>query len=247
MKKTILSLVIALILPLPAHAQIGTFEVLNRNSLVHQGDVLVVKLIPSLRDKDIRLFVFNEIYHFNKNGYAFVGVSVDQKPGRYIMYLVEIQNNQRIQYEFYYTYAEVLEKQFGNPWYVSPLPRPGKTVQEQRAKEKIVKDEAYSKADVENDLTEGRFVPPLDNADVTDGFGTKRLYGTYDRRTKKTKVENKVPHAGTDFRARTPLPVRLAAKFIAMAGASFNAAFSISSFLRDCISPLPANLRGAPF
>ena len=206
MKKIILMAVLMLILPISVFAQ--TFEVLNYNSLVRQGDVLMIKLASSLREKDIHLFVFDELYQFNKNGHAFVGVDVERKPGRYIMYLVETKENERIQHDFYYTYVEVLEKQFGNPWYAGPLPRPSKAVQEQRAKEKAIKDGAYSLADISNDFTEGRFILPLGNAEVTDEFGVPRIYGAYNRRTKKTKVENKVPHGGTDFRARIPLPVR---------------------------------------
>lgn len=205
MKKTIAAFIVAVILPLSAYAE--TFKVLNRNSKVSQGDVLMVKVASDLRGKDVRLYAFDELYGFNKDGYAFIGVSVEYKPGDYILYLVETGENVNIQHDFYYTHVEVLEKQFGNPWYAGRVPRPNKAVQEQRARETVIKNNAYALASPENDLTEGRFTMPFENYEVTDQFGTLRLFGTYNRRTKKIVVEGKTPHGGVDLRARTPLSV----------------------------------------
>lgn len=189
-----------------AESRAGTFEVLNRNSKVYQGDVLMVKVAPDLRGKDIRLFAFDELYQFNKDGYAFIGLEVDHKPGNYILYLVEAGEG-HIQYDFYYTHVEVLEKQFGNPWYAGPAGKPDKAVQKQRQKETLIKDAAYALANIEDDYTRGPFVRPLENLEETDSFGILRLYGSRNRKTKTIKIEKKVPHGGVDLRARTPLPV----------------------------------------
>lgn len=203
--KIIIALIVAVVLPMSAYA--GTFKVLNRNSKVHQGDVLIVKLESDLKGKDVKIYVFDELYGFNKDGYAFIGINVDHKLGNYILYLVETGENGLGQYDFYYTHVEVLEKEFGNPWYVGRVPKTDKAVQEQRSKETVIKNNAYALADPENDLTEGRFTRPLENYEVTDQFGTLRLFGTYNRKTKKITVKRKTPHGGVDLRARTPLPI----------------------------------------
>ncbi len=208
--KAFLSLLIILAFPITSRAQ--TFKVLNYNSLVHQGGVLIVKIAKELKNQNLQLYVFDELYSFNENGVAFVGISVDYKPDCYpkpdrcILYLVETEGQERVQYDFYYTHVQVLEKDFGTPWYAGPSGRPNKTMRERRQKEALIKDEAYALADIETDYTSGPFIRPLDTEE-TDGFGTLRLYGSRNRKTKKIKIERKVPHGGVDLRARTPLPV----------------------------------------
>ena len=183
------------------------FEVLNRNSKVYQGEVAMVKISDHLKDKGLRLYAFDELYSFNENGFAFLGVSVDRKPDRYLLYLVETNGQKRIQHDFYYTHIEVLEKEFGTPWYAGPVRKRSKDVQKQRAKEIAIMRNAYGLANPDEDFTEGHFILPLENNEETDQFGILRLYGTYNRRTKRIKIENKVPHGGVDLKAKTPLPV----------------------------------------
>ena len=53
---------------------------------------------------------------------------------------------------------------------------------------------------------------PLVEVGVSDYFGTPRIYGTYNKRTKKwTPVAGAlpVPHGGVDFRAKVGTPVRV--------------------------------------
>lgn len=207
MKTIIIGLFFILAFSFTAESRAGTFEVLNYNSLVHQGGVLVVRITDDLKDKDLQLFAFDELHTFNNNGLAFVGISVDHKPDRYILYLVETSEEKHLQYDFFYTHVDVLEKDFGMPWYVGPAGRPSKTVQERRQKEELIKDDAYALADIEADYTSGTFIRPLEDVEETDSFGTLRLYGSRNRKTKKIKIERKVPHVGVDLRARTPLPV----------------------------------------
>ena len=93
------------------------------------------------------------------------------------------------------------------PWYAGPAGRPSKIVQERRQKEELIKDNAYALADIEADYTNGPFIRPLESVEETDSFGSLRLYGPRNRKTKKITIERKVPHGGVDLRARTPLPV----------------------------------------
>lgn len=190
-----------------AESRAGTFDVLNHNSLVRQGGVLVVKITDDLKDKDLQLYAFEELYQFNNEGFVFVGVPVDHEPGRYILYLVETSAEKNLTYGFFYTHVEVLEKDFGMPWYAGPAGRPSKKIQEQRKKEEMIKDNAYALANIGDDYASGPFVRPLEDVEETDSFGTLRLYGSRNRRTKTIKIERKVPHVGVDLRARTPLPV----------------------------------------
>ncbi|MEX2090525.1 MAG: M23 family metallopeptidase [Candidatus Paceibacterota bacterium] len=205
MKKVILALILVLTLPVSVLA--GTFDILNYNSIVHQGDVLMVKIAPDLKGRDIMIYAFDELYQFNNEGYAFIGVEVGREPGDYIVYLVENSEKGPVQYDFYYTHIKVLAKDFGNPWYAGPLPRSSKEIRERRAKETDIKNKAYALAEAKSDFTEGHFIEPLERIEVTDQFGTQRLYGTYNSRTKKITVQNKISHGGVDLRARSPLPV----------------------------------------
>lgn len=190
---------------LKASAQ--TFTVLNFNSLVQQGGVLVVKINDQLQDKNLQLFAINKLYSFNKKGVVFVGIDTQQNPDRYPLYLVEMIDQEPIQYDFYYTFAEVLEKDFGPPRYVGPTSNPNATVSKQLEKEKAIKQKAYDSANKEEDLTSGMFIRPLSEITETENFGRMRLFGPRNRRTKEIKIERQVPHGGVDLRARTRLPV----------------------------------------
>ena len=207
MKTIVVALLLNFAFPFVVESQAGTFEVLNHNSLVRQGGVLVVRISDDLKSEDLQLFAFDELHPFNNNGLAFVGIGVDHKPDRYIVYLVETSAEKHLQHDFFYTHVEVLEQGFGTPWYAGPAGVMSPAVQAQRKAENDIKDQAYSSANLEEDYTRGPFVMPLEEVEVTDGFGTPRLYGPRNRRTKTIKIERQVPHVGTDLRARTPLPV----------------------------------------
>lgn len=190
-----------------AYAQ--SFEIYNLNRPVKQGEVLVVRVAPDLVGKNLGLRVFGRDYPFDNRGYVFVGVEVNQKTGRYPAYLVENTEYQTyVQYDFYYTIIEVGESDKGNPWYAGPVKSRSEAVKKQRAKEQAVKDKAYKSANLLENYTTGQFALPLSDIEITDKFGTPRLYGNRDKKTKKIKVQQTVYHAGTDLRARTPTPVR---------------------------------------
>lgn len=195
-----------LLTPLAVSAQ--SFEVLNRNAKIYQSGVVMVKLASHLKDKNLKLYIFDELYSFNKNNLAFIPVEVGKIPGEYKLYLVDASDgSERTQYDFYYTFIEILNKEFGTPWYAGPIRKRDKAAEGQRAKEIQIIHNAYAQANLDEDYTSGQFVTPLDNPEVTDQFGTLRLYGTYNKRTRKTKIEMKVSHGGVDLRAKTPLPV----------------------------------------
>ena len=189
-----------------AYAQ--SFEIYNLNRPVKQGEVLVIRVAPDLIQKNLGLYVFGRDYPINKQGHVFVGVEINQKPGRYPAYLVEYMEYQKyVQYDFFYTIVEVEESDKGNPWFVGPIRPRNEAVKKQRAREQAKKDEAYKSANLYENYTTGQFTLPLSNIEITDNFGTPRLYGQRDKKTKKIKIQQTVYHAGTDLRARTPLPV----------------------------------------
>lgn len=189
-----------------AYAQ--SFEVYNLNLLVKQGEVLVVRVAPDLVGKNLGLYVFGGDYPVDEKGFVFVGVDINQKPARYIAYLVEYQENQKPrQYDFYYRHIDVVETVFGEPWYAGPIRPRSEAVKKQRTREQAIKDKAYKSANFFENFTTGRFEYPLSEIEVTDKFGTPRLYGSRDRKTKKIKIQQTINHAGTDLRAKNPQPV----------------------------------------
>lgn len=189
-----------------ANAQ--SFEVYNLNLLVKQGEVLVARVAPDLVNKNLGLYIFGRDYPFDENGLVFVGVEVNQKPANYVAYLVEYQENQNFkQYDFYYADIYVAEAVFGEPWYAGSIRPKSEAVKKQRAKEQAIKDKAYKSANLFENFTTGQFEYPLSSVEITDKFGTPRLYGSRDRKTKKIRIQQTINHAGTDLRAKTPQPV----------------------------------------
>lgn len=189
-----------------AYAQ--SFEIYNRNLLVKQGEVLIVRVAPDLVGRNLGLHVFDRDYPFDENGFVFVGVEINQKPNHYLVYLVEYQEYQKArQFDFYYTHVDVNEVVFGESWYVGPIRPRSELVKKQRAKEQAIKNKAYSSANLLENYAVGQFSYPLTNMEITDGFGTPRLYGQRNKKTKKIKIQQTVNHAGTDLRARTPQSV----------------------------------------
>lgn len=205
--RTVLVVICFLFLPFSwAYAQ--SFEIYNQRSLVKQGEVLVVRLAPDLVGRNLGLHVFDRDYPFDKNGFVFVGVDINQKPNSYLVYLVEYQEYQKArQFDFYYAHVDVKEVFFGEPWYVGPVRPRSEAVKRQRAKEQAIKNKAYRSANLLENYAVGSFSYPLTNLEITDGFGTPRLYGQRDKKTKKIKIQQTINHAGTDLRAKTPQSV----------------------------------------
>ncbi len=191
-------------------AQAKSFEILNQR--VEQGGVVLIKILPQWQGPTVCVSVFDKQYIPNKYGYVFIGIDVDtkptgtqEKPGKYLVYLVECGRGVRL--DWYYDEIEVLKKEFGTPWFAGPVRTPSKAVKERRIKDVDLMHSAYRLANKFEDYTSGHFISPLSNIEVTDLFGTLRLYGTYSRKTKTITVKKEVPHGGVDFRAKTPLPV----------------------------------------
>lgn len=205
--RTVLVVICLLFLPFSwAYAQ--SFEIYNQRSLVKQGEVLVVRVAPDLVGRNLGLHVFDKDYPFDENGFVFVGVDVGQKPNRYLVYLVEYQEYQKArQFDFYYTHVDVNEAVFGEPWYAGPVRKRSEAVRKQRDREQAIKNEAYRSANLFENFTTGQFEHPLSNIEITDKFGIPRLYGSRDKKTKKIKIQQTIPHGGTDLRAKTPQPV----------------------------------------
>ena len=208
MKKLAFLFVLAPILI--ATAQVKSFEILNPS--VKQGDVVIVRIESQWQGPMVCVSAFDKQYVPNKNGYAFIGIEVNmeptgtlERPDKYQAYLAECGRGVRL--DSYHYEIEVLEKDFGTPWYAGPVRMPSKAVQDRRVKDVALMRAAYDMANKNEDYTSGSFILPLQNIEVTDYFGTLRLFGSYNRKSKKMRIDKEVPHGGTDFRARTPIPV----------------------------------------
>lgn len=201
-----LKILALLLFGFPALLNGQTFQVLNANSIVSQGGVVIVKLADDMQEEDVWVYVFGESYPFNKNGVAFIGVRVDQKPDIYPLYLIKIDELTSQTQTVFPTalFVEVVRKDFGAPWYAGRIKQRTPAVQKQRLEEIKIMHETYNQANTHEDYTVGPFIRPLPVNEVTDSFGTLRLYGRYNRKTKKVKIENRVPHGGVDLRAKTP-------------------------------------------
>lgn len=191
-------------------AQAKSFEILNPS--VKQGDVVMIRIMPQWQGSMVCVSVFDKQYIPNKYGYVFIGVDVkteptgtQDKPGKYLAYLVECGRGVRL--DWYYDEIEVAKKEFGIPWYAGPVRMSGKAVRERRVRDVAIMHAAYDLANKNENYTSGHFILPLSNVEETDAFGNLRLYGQYDRKNKRVKVEQEVPHGGVDLRAKTPLPV----------------------------------------
>lgn len=194
----------------PSRAQVKSFEILNQS--IEQGGVVVIRIFPQWQGSMVCISAFDKEYIPNKYGYVFIGVGVNTEPtgtqeklGKYPVYLAECGRGVRL--NWYYDEIEVVKKDFGNPWYAGSVVIPGKTAQERRTKDVALMRAAYDMANKNEDYASGSFILPLSNIEVTDSFGTPRLYGPYNRKTKTITVKREVPHGGVDFRAKTPLPV----------------------------------------
>lgn len=203
------AVIVACFLFLPfswAYAQ--SFEVYNLNLLVKQGEVLVVRVASDLVGRNLGFHVFDRDYPIDENGLVFVGVDIKQNPDSYTAYLVEYHENQKPkQFDFYYMHIEVVGAVFEDSWYAGPIKKRSGAVKKQRDKEKAIKDDAYGSANLIENYTTGQFGYPLSVIEITDKFGTPRLYGNRDKKTKKIKIQQTINHAGTDLRAQTPQPV----------------------------------------
>jgi len=190
-------------------ASAQSFKVLNHNSKVYRGGVVVVKIDDSLENKNLKLYIagFNGLPTFNKNGLAYIGVDIRQELGSRITYLVgdEDKDKQPEPHDFYKTYIEILDKKFDDPWFRGPVKERSKKDLARRAKELDLLNDTYAliNATIEEDLTAGPFIQPLEIIYPTDNFGTPRIWGNRNRKSKKITV----PHAGVDLRAKKPTPV----------------------------------------
>ena len=195
--------------------QTQSFEVLNKNSLVYQGDVVVVKISEQLKDKGLMLSVFGESYRFNGDGIAYVGVRVDSEPKRHVLYLVETKGQEQIQYGFYYSHIEVLKKEFLINPRMPKMPRISEKERERRLiarnKEKSRIDSALGITSYNTNPASGFWSKPLnlktlsgkplglDDLIITSEFGEKRKVWVYDENDKKYKLIND-PHRGVDLK-----------------------------------------------
>lgn len=200
MKTTLL--LVLLLLSQIGSAQVSSFEILN--SEIEQGGTVIIRINPQWQGQGTGIFVFGNNYVPNKYGYVFVGVGVDTKPGNHLVNLTE---HNHIKVDQYPQQVEVKDKEFPE-WFRGRAPVLNKIAQERLTKDQEIKVKAYNLADNFNSYVTGNYVYPLDTIDVTDEFGSTRVYGTYDRIKKEIKIDHKIPHGGVDLRAQTPTEVK---------------------------------------
>lgn len=153
--------------------------------------------------------VFGKYYLPNKNGEVFIGVGARANPGKYAATLVEYGRGVSLSNDF--TEIEVLEKNFGKPWFRN-LPKRNPKIEAQRRIEQEIKSKAYSQADPVAVYIDGKFVFPLDDIHINDDFGTPRIYATYNKKTGKwipISGISPILHGGVDLKARTDTPVKV--------------------------------------
>ncbi len=176
-------------------AQVKPFEVLNPQ--VSQGDTLIIRINPQWQGPGAGMLIDGRGYAPNKFGYVYVGIRVDVEPAKYQVFLTEYG---QIKTDILPAEFEVSEKYF-NEWFRGKSPVLAKATQERLTKDQTLKNRAYSSINLLEDYTIGKYREPLDNMEVKDEFGTKRIYGAYDKKKKNIKIERIVPHGGVDLRA----------------------------------------------
>ncbi len=198
----VLVCVIWLILSPTVRSEEGVnFEILNFNPVCYQGDLLVVRACPG-SEKNAVIIVFSKIYRFNEKGLAFIGIDMEQKPGKYVicaMRLDKPDSRQTINFE-------VIQKDYiTNPRNFIVL-EPSEQQKKRRSGEVASMQAAYAKADAEKSFIDGKFSVPLSEISTSDGFGVGRNFVIVSPRgVKKGTMFNR--HRGTDFRAFEGTPV----------------------------------------
>lgn len=201
-RNIILTCVFWLVLPSAAIADsIVSFEILNFNPVCYQGDLLVVRACPG-NEKNVFIIVFSKIYRFNEKGLAFVGIDMEQKPGKYVicaMNLDKPDSRQTINFE-------VIQKDYITNLRNFIILEPSEQQKKRRSAEIATMQMAYAKADTEQSLIDGKFNLPLSEISITDEFGVRRKFVIISSRgVKRGTYINR--HRGTDFRASEGTPV----------------------------------------
>lgn len=191
----ILLVVVLFLIPRIVEAQIKPFEVLN--SQVSQGDTLILRINPQWQGPGVGILVFNSNYLPNKFGYVYIGISVDAEPDKYQLFLTEYS---RIMTDVLPAEINVSERYF-NEWFRGRSPIPTKITREQLTRDQKLKNKVYSSVNMSEDYTTEKYREPLDSMEIKDEFGTKRIYGAYDKKKKNIRIERIVSHGGVDLKA----------------------------------------------
>lgn len=177
------------------------FEILNFSPVCYQGDLLIVRACPG-NEKNSFIIVFSKIYRFNENGLAFIGIDLDQKPGKYVicaMHFDKTDSRQTINFE-------VIQKDYLTNSKNFIVLEPSEQQKKRRAGEVATMQAAYTKADMEQSFIDGKFSLPLSEIVITDEFGVRRKFIILSSRgVKKGTMFNR--HRGTDFRASEGIPI----------------------------------------
>lgn len=183
------------------------FEILNGGS-AYQGDTLAIKISDNSVITKFGVDALGQLYRFNAQGVAFIGISADQKPGNYDLVLVDLDNKEALwQYELFCGCCdcktiEVLPNNFGEERMKKFTPT--EKQKKQRIREAETMQAAYKTADPAQNYISGKFVSPVAEKDIgkitiTDPFGIWRVYS-------KDKKDRDW-HRGVDLRTGEKAPI----------------------------------------
>jgi murein DD-endopeptidase MepM/ murein hydrolase activator NlpD len=205
--KLILAVILALFLPGNVQGQV--FDVLE--SKVEQGGVVVFKIAPQYQLSNRCIFFMGKEYLPNMFGDVFIGIDVTANMGNYSAILVECGRGFNL-YPSFYEEVEILEKKFPQ----SRMRRRLVTVNTARRKKEGQEiQNAYTRANSWFERTEGKFIEPLENVDITDQFGRTRIYTN--AQTNHGGVDLRAP-VGTSVKAVNSGVVLMAAKDFSLEG-----------------------------
>jgi len=184
------------------------FEILSGNAPIYQGDILVIKIGDKSAIEKFGIDVFGKTYRFNAQGLALIGISADQKPGKYDLVLIDLNNKETaLQYQLFCHCCdcrtiEILLKDFGEERMKKFTPT--EKQKKQRIREGEMMQAAYRSTGSLPNYIPGKFVSPLAEQDInkiaiTDPFGIWRIYS-------KNK-DDRDWHRGVDLRTGENAPI----------------------------------------
>lgn len=140
-----------------AQVQAQSFEVLNADNSVEQGEVLIIRIAPQWQVPAVinpSISVFGGHYLPNKYGEIFIGVGLDAKPRKHIATLVEYGRGVRLSWD--HEEVEIVQKNFPTRIRGPFTPTP------KWNREKADIKKAFDGGDYDEKYFDDEFVRPLD-------------------------------------------------------------------------------------
>lgn len=213
--KSIVALLFAVLLPAPfaslafgAEEVKNKIEILNNGDVFEQGDTIAVKISGRTVESNIAVAVFGKTYRFNGAGLSFIGIDAIQKPGKYQLVPVDLENpNQFWLNEMFKNCGncltiEVVSRKYQEEWFKKF--KPTEQQQKQRAREAEIMQAAYNSVDWVQNYIIGKYISPLPGKnigelEITDPFLIWRRYSS--------AKNDRDWHRGVDLRVAEGTPV----------------------------------------